>query len=171
VMAKVDKPPGLIRYSTGNAMANGWSMARVRRQLVRPRILVYCALLGAIVFAVGAALALRTPLKLDVIRDRGAMGREVEDGVIENVYRLQVMNTAEKAHTFRVSVSGLASISLASPELARLEGASARAVPVRVRVPRSAAATGSNHIEFVLTALDDPALKVTEKAVFIVPKP
>ncbi len=171
VMAKVDKPPGLIRYSTGNAMTNGWSMARVRRQLVRPRILVYCALLGAIVLAVGAALALRTPLKLDVIRDRGAMGREVEDGVIENVYRLQVMNTAEKAHTFRVSVSGLDSISLASEELARLDGASARAVPVRVRVPRSAAATGSNQIEFVLTALDDPALKVTEKAVFIIPKP
>jgi cytochrome c oxidase accessory protein FixG len=171
VMAKVGKPPGLIRYSTGNAMAKGWSTARVRQQLLRPRVLVYCALLAAIVFGVGTALALRTPLKLDVIRDRGAMGREVEDGVIENVYRLQVMNTAEKAHTFLVSVSGPASISLASPDRARLEGASARAVPVRVRVPRSAVDTGSNPIVFRLTALDEPSLTVAEKAVFIVPKP
>ena len=127
-------------------------------------------MLALIVAALGAALALRTPLKLDVIRDRGAMGREVEDGLIENVYRLQVMNTAETAHTFRIAVSGLASISLASPELATLDGASARAVPVRVRVPREAAKTGSNPIEFELTAVDDPALRVAEKAVFIVPR-
>jgi polyferredoxin len=54
--------------------------------------------LGLIVLATGAALYLRTPLKLDVIRDRGSMGREVEDGMIENVYRLQIMNTSEQAH-------------------------------------------------------------------------
>ncbi len=170
VMDKVGLPPGLIRYSTEHAMARGWSIAEVRRRVLRPRVLIYTALLALIVAALGAALALRTPLKLDVIRDRGAMGREVEDGLIENVYRLQVMNTAENAHTFRIAVSGLESISLASPELATLEGASARAVPVRVRVPRSYAKTGSNRIEFALTAIDDPALWVQEKAVFIVPK-
>jgi cytochrome c oxidase accessory protein FixG len=170
VMAKIDLPPGLIRYSTEHALANGWSLAQVRQRVLRPRVLIYTALLALIVGVLGAALALRTPLKLDVIRDRGVMGREVEDGLIENVYRLQVMNTAETAHTFRIAVSGLPSISLASPELATLDGASARAVPVRVRVPREAARTGSNRIEFALTAVDDPALRVAEKAVFIVPK-
>jgi cytochrome c oxidase accessory protein FixG len=171
VMGKVGKPPGLIRYSTDHAMAKGWSMAQVRRQVMRPRVLVYSTLLLLIVGALGTALALRTPLKLDVIRDRGVMGREVEDGLIENVYRLQVMNTGETAHTFRIAVSGLPSVSLATPELARFDGASARAVPVRVRVPREAARTGSNRIEFVLTAVDDPSLNVKETAVFIVPKP
>jgi cytochrome c oxidase accessory protein FixG len=171
VMDKVGKPPGLIRYSTANAIAEGWNMARVRRQVMRPRVLVYCALLALIAGAFGGALALRTPLKLDVIRDRGAMGREVEDGLIENVYRLQVMNTAETAHTFRITVSGLPSVSLASPALAQFDGASARALPVRVRVPREAAKTGSNRIEFHLSAVDEPALDVKEAAVFIVPKP
>ena len=170
VMAKIELPPGLIRYSTEHAMEQGWTLAQVRARVLRPRVLIYTALLALIVAALGAALALRTPLKLDVIRDRGAMGREVEDGVIENVYRLQVMNTAETAHTFRIAVSGLASIRLASPELATLDGASARAVPVRVRVPRDAAKSGSNKIEFELTAIDDPKLRVAEKAVFIVPR-
>jgi cytochrome c oxidase accessory protein FixG len=170
VMEKIDLPAGLIRYSTEHALAKGWSLAQMRQRVLRPRVLIYTALLALIVGVLGAALALRTPLKLDVIRDRGVMGREVEDGLIENVYRLQVMNTAETAHTFRIAVSGLASISLASPELATLDGASARAVPVRVRVPREAARTGSNRIEFALTAVDDPALRVAEKAVFIVPK-
>ncbi len=170
VMAKIELPPGLIRYSTEHAMEQGWTLAQVRARVLRPRVLIYTALLALIVAALGAALALRTPLKLDVIRDRGAMGREVEDGLIENVYRLQVMNTAETAHTFRITVSGLASIRLATPELATLDGASARAVPVRVRVPRDAAKSGSNKIEFELTAVDDPALRVAEKAVFIVPR-
>ncbi|MDL2354828.1 MAG: cytochrome c oxidase accessory protein CcoG [Pseudomonadota bacterium] len=170
VMAKIDLPPGLIRYSTEHAMAEGWSLAQVRARVLRPRVLLYTALLGLIVAAFGVALTLRTPLKLDVIRDRGAMGREVEDGLIENVYRLQVMNTAETAHTFRIVVKGLPLISLATPATATLEGASARAVPVRVRVPRAAARTGSNKIEFELTATDDPSLRVEEKAVFIVPR-
>ncbi|MES2758920.1 MAG: cytochrome c oxidase accessory protein CcoG [Pseudomonadota bacterium] len=170
VMAKIDLPPGLIRYSTEHALAGGWSLAQMRRRVLRPRVLIYTALLALIVAVLGAALALRTPLKLDVIRDRGAMGREVEDGLIENVYRLQVMNTAETAHTFRIAVSGLPSIRLASPDTAQLEGASARAVPVRVRVPREAALAGSNRIEFTLVAVDDPSLKVAEEAVFIVPR-
>ena len=170
VMAKTDQPPGLISYSTEHAMARGWSLAQVRRRVLRPRVLVYTALLALIVAALGAALALRIPLKLDVMRDRGAMGREVDDGLIENVYRLQVMNTAETAHTFRIAVSGLASASLASEALVTLDGASARAVPVRVRVMRAAAKTGSNHIVFELTAQDEPALRVAEQAVFIVPK-
>jgi cytochrome c oxidase accessory protein FixG len=170
VMAKVGQPPGLIRYSTGHAIAKGWSLAQVRQRVLRPRVLLYSALLALIAGALGAALALRTPLKLDVMRDRGAMGREVEDGLIENVYRLQVMNTAETAHTFRIAVSGLPSISLAGAALATLDGASARAVPVRVRVPRAAAKTGSNRIAFELTAVDEPALRVVEDAVFIVPK-
>jgi cytochrome c oxidase accessory protein FixG len=170
VMAKIDLPPGLIKYSTEHAMEKGWTLAQVRARVLRPRVMIYTALLALIVAALGAALALRTPLKLDVIRDRGAMGREVEDGLIENVYRLQVMNTAETAHTFRIAVSGLPSIRLASPELATLDGASARAVPVRVRVPRDGAKSGSNKIEFELTAVDDPKLRVAEKAVFIVPR-
>ncbi|WLI90864.1 cytochrome c oxidase accessory protein CcoG [Massilia sp. R2A-15] len=170
VMDKVERPRGLIRYSTEQALARGWSSAQVRARLLRPRVLIYTTLLALIGGALGAALALRTPLKLDVMRDRGAMGREVEDGVIENVYRLQVMNTAETAHTFRISVSGLPSIRLATTDMTKLDGASARAVAVRVQAPREGAKTGSNRIEFGLTAVDDPGLAVTEKAVFIVPK-
>jgi len=170
VMDKVDLPRGLIRYSTEHGVAKGWTTAQVRRRLLRPRVLIYSGLLVLIVGAFGATLALRAPLKFDVIRDRGAMGREVDDGLIENVYRLQVMNTAETIRTFRVGVSGLKSINLASNELVTLDAASTRAVPVRVRVPRETAHPGSNRIEFELTAIDDASLRVKEKAVFIVPK-
>ncbi|MDP3668148.1 MAG: cytochrome c oxidase accessory protein CcoG [Telluria sp.] len=170
VMEKVGLPAGLIRYSTEHAMSKGWSVRQIGERVLRLRVLLYTGLLGLIVVGFFTALTLRTPLKLDVIRDRGAMGREVEDGLIENVYRLQVMNTAETAHWFRIRVSGIDSIRLATPERVRLEAASARAVPVRVRVEREHARSGSNRIEFELEALDDAALKVEEQAVFFVPR-
>jgi cytochrome c oxidase accessory protein FixG len=170
VMDKIDLARGLIRYSTDNAMDNKWSARRIGQRILRTRVLIYTGLLVLIVAGFGTALALRTPLKLDVIRDRGSMGREVGDGLIENVYRLQIMNTGEAGHTFRIAVSGIASARLVTSDRALLDGASTRAVPVRVQVARSAAAAGSNHIEFEITASDDPSLSVREKAVFIVPK-
>jgi len=170
VMDKIGKPAGLIRYSTDRAMAGHWSARQIAARVLRPRVLIYSVLLAAIVGAFVTALALRTPLKLDVIRDRGSMGREVDDGVIENVYRLQVMNTAETAHRFRIDVMGIDGISLADGAVVELEGASTRAVPVRVQAARGAAHKGSNQIEFAVTAVDEPSLRVTENAVFIVPR-
>jgi polyferredoxin len=170
VMDKVGKPRGLIRYATGNALAGGWSAARVRARLLRPRVIGYGIVFIAIAAVFSTALALRTPLKLDVIRDRGAMGREVEDGMIENVYRLQVMNTAERAHLYRIEVDGIASAGIADEDVVELDGASTRAVPVRVRIQPGVARGGSHPIRFTIGALDDPSLRVTEQAVFIVPK-
>jgi polyferredoxin len=170
VMDKVGKPRGLIRYATENALAGHWNAAQVRARLLRPRVIGYGLVFLAIATALGASLLLRTPLKLDVIRDRGAMGREVEDGLIENVYRLQVMNTAERSHLYRIEVDGIASAGIADEDLVELDAASTRAVPVRVRVKPGKAAGGSHPIRFTLSALDDPSLRVSEKAVFIVPK-
>ena len=170
VMDKIDLPRGLIRYSTDQAMVKHWTPKQIGARLMRPRVLIYSALLGIVVAGFGTALALRTPLKLDVMRDRGSMGREVGDGVIENVYRLQVMNTGETAHRFRIAVSGVPTIRLAEQEDVVLDGASTRAVPVRVQAERGELAGGSHPIVFELTAIDAPMLKVQEKAVFIVPR-
>jgi cytochrome c oxidase accessory protein FixG len=170
VMDKVARPHGLIRYATENALAGGWSAGQVKKRLLRPRVIGYGLVFLAIAGGLSASLALRTPLKLDVIRDRGAMGREVEDGMIENVYRLQIMNTAERSHYYRIEVDGIPSAGIADEDLVELDGASTRAVPVRVRIAAGKAGSGSHPIRFTLSAQDDPSLRVSEKAVFIVPK-
>ncbi|MEZ5705490.1 MAG: hypothetical protein R3E56_09445 [Burkholderiaceae bacterium] len=81
-LVKVGYPKGLIKYSTQNGVANGWSTAQMIRRGLRPRVLIYTAILVAITTAVMVSLYLRTPLKVDVIRDRGA-ARMVEQGRIE----------------------------------------------------------------------------------------
>jgi cytochrome c oxidase accessory protein FixG len=170
VMDKVNKPRGLIRYATERGMAGKLSAAQIRKRMLRPRVLVYTAVLCALAIGMSASIALRNPLKLDVIRDRGSMGREVEDGMIENVYRLQVMNTSEAPKRLKVSVSGIPTVSVADGDLIEIDGATTRAVPVRVRIQGGAAGPGSNGIEFTVTAVDGSTPPVVEDAVFIVPK-
>ncbi|MBQ5946125.1 cytochrome c oxidase accessory protein CcoG [Massilia sp. ST3] len=170
VMDKVGKPRGLIRYATENGLAHKLDAAAIRKRMLRPRVLVYAAVLAALVAGMSLSIAVRNPLKLDVIRDRGSMGREVEDGMIENVYRLQVMNTSEAPRRLKIAVSGIASAKVAGEDIVEIDAASTRAVPVRVRIGSGAAAPGSNRIDFTLSAVGDPAVQVSEDAVFIVPK-
>ena len=170
VMDKVERPRGLVRFSTDNALANGSTPAQIRQRALRPRVRIYCAILLLIVGAVAASLYLRVPLKMDVIRDRGAMGREVEDGAIENVYRLQIMNTSETAHRYRIGVSGVPSLSLSTADEVSVGALQTFALPVRLRLAHGAGHSGSNKIRIELQALDDERLHVTEKAVFIVPR-
>ena len=170
VMTKIDLPPGLIRYSTEHAMSNQFSLKQMQQRVLRPRVLIYGGLLLMIILAFFGTLTMREPLKLDVIRDRGSLGREVDDGMIENVYRLQIMNTAETAHRFKLNVTGIESIVLVTSDEVQLDGTESRAVPIRVRIAHGEGKPGSNKIFFELTALDDRNLHVKEKAVFLVPR-
>ncbi len=170
VMDKTGDARGLIRYTTDNALANNLSVKEIKRRALRPRVLIYGAILSMIVIAFFTALTMRTPLKLDVIRDRGALGREVEDGMIENVYRLQIMNTSETAHLYKITVDGIDTLKLVNSDEVQLDGTETRAVPVRVQAEAGQGAPGSNDISFSLQAVDDESLRVTEKAVFFVPR-
>jgi polyferredoxin len=107
---------------------------------------------------------------MDVIRDRGSMGREVEDGMIENVYRLQIMNTSEQTQHFKISASGLPGLTLLTREEVTLQPTETLGWPIRLRVPHGVGEKGSNKIAIELHSLDDPSLHVRESAVFIVPR-
>ncbi len=170
VMDKIAAPRGLIRFSTANALKRNFSPQQILQSVFRTRVLIYSSLLVLITAVFFGSLMTRTPLKLDVIRDRGSMGRELEEGVIENVYRLQIMNTDELAHTYRLKVSGLLSASLETPERIELGGATSKAVPVRVHAGHGDGKPGSNQIWFELQAEDRPDLQVKEKAVFFIPR-
>ena len=103
-----------------------------------------------------------------MIRDRAAISREVEGGFIENVYRLQVMNTTEKDRRFRVQVEGLPAATVAGDSTVDLAGASSRMATVKVRVKAGELPAGTHKLRFVVDAEDDAHVVVSEKSVFIV---
>lgn len=170
VMDKMGYARGLIRYSTEHAMQRKLDRARMFRRAFRPRVLIYGAVLAGIVVAAGTSLALRVPLKVDVIRDRAAIAREIGDGEIENVYRLQIINTTEQAQRYRIGVEGLKDIHIAGATEVEVGPASSRELPFKVRVhaEREHVAPGTHRIEFKVRALGVEGVKVEEKSVFIV---
>jgi polyferredoxin len=120
---------------------------------------------------------MRVPLKVDVIRDRGALVREVEDGALENVYRLQVMNATERQQRYLIAVDGLPGIRVDGRAELQVEPAEARWVTVSARVPPEAAAQagpGAHAIEFRVERLaaevGDAPVTVMEKSTFVVPR-
>ena len=168
VMDKVGSPRGLIRYSTMHAMEKGFSRKQILSHLARPRVLVYAAILVGIVVSAAAGLYLRVPLKVDVIRDRAAIAREVEGGMVENLYRLQIMNTTESARAFVIEVTGLPGIHVAGEPITGVPAASSRVVPIKVRALTYGSAPGSHPIEFHVRALGPEGAEVREDSVFIV---
>ena len=170
VMDKIGAPRGLVRYWTDHAVTYRWSTDQILRHAFRPRVIIYTLVLLAIVSVFVGTLLNRTPLKMDVIRDRGSMGREIEDGMIENVYRLQIMNTEEVAHRYRISVSGIDGIALRGGSDIALAPTESRGVPVNIRIPAGVGEKGSNKIFITITDTENPDMQVSEKAVFFVPR-
>jgi cytochrome c oxidase accessory protein FixG len=169
VMDKMSYSRGLIRYSTEHALAEHWGGKEIVSHILRPRTLLYGAILSAIVIAAAVGLTLRQPLKVDVIRDRATLAREVEGGLIENVYRLQIMNLAEEPRRFALAVTGLKGIQLATESIVEIPPAATQAVSARVRVEPDAGKRGSNPIHFEVRALNHDDVFVREKASFLLP--
>jgi len=168
VMEKMGYRPGLIRYSTQNALRHGWGFAQALKRALRPRVIVYTAILWTVILGAGAALWLRVPLKVDVIRDRASLARVVGGGMVENVYRLQIMNASESPRVFHIQASGLPTLQVAGESSFPVEGAGTRMVPVKLRIDGDAARPGSHRVEFEVEAAGEPRVAVRERSVFLV---
>jgi polyferredoxin len=168
-MDKVGLPRGLVRYSTESAMAKHLTRKEILAHVVRPRILLYTAILILISFITAWSLVHRIPLKVDIIRDRSTLAREADDGRIENVYMLQIMNTEERAHRYKVTVDGLPDIEIDGPTEVDVPAATLQSFNTVVRVQPDAGKKGANQIHFGIVAMDNDDIKVHEKASFLLP--
>jgi cytochrome c oxidase accessory protein FixG len=163
VMDKVGYPRGLIRYDTQHGLE------RQAKRILRPRTIVYGALLAVLVAGFAVALANRNVVGVDVIRDRNALYRERPDGRVENVYNVKILNKDHVAHDFTIKGSGLPDLEVhhAGPTVRVAPGA-VHSVPVKVRVPRDAVHGGADLV-FTIEAVDQPGLASSGKARFIAP--
>jgi cytochrome c oxidase accessory protein FixG len=169
VMDKMNYSRGLIRFTTQNGVAKGWNRSQILRHVLRPRVLVYGAVLLALSGALLGSLVVRTPLKVDVVRDRAALSRIVAGGKLENVYRLQIMNATEQPQRYRISAEGLEGLVLVSDADVAVGPAESRWVAVRLQVPYGAVIPGSHPIHFNISDVSGEA-QVSEKSAFLVPR-
>jgi polyferredoxin len=144
--------------------------------VLRPRTLIYLSVLVVLTAATAVSLATRNPLKVDVLRDRGALAREAAPGIVENVYRLQIMNTDETPRRFTIRAEGLPGLEVVGVEQpVALGPAQSRMLALRLQAPEREAsatskATQTHPIAFTIEAVGDDAVTRHEKSTFIYPR-
>lgn len=180
VMEKVSYPKGLIRYTTERAIEDKESNQSAIRHILRPRVLIYTAFITVLTSAFLFSLATRNPLRVDVMRDRGALAREVEGVRIENIYRIQIMNASEHPMKVRLKATGLDDLKILNSqgkEIQEIEVAPAsnQLMPIKVSTTIGLNNSGNYPIHFDVTAQElvgdkEVARSREEKSTFIIPR-
>jgi cytochrome c oxidase accessory protein FixG len=176
VMDRMGYARGLVRYDTQNALQHQ------SKRVLRPRVIVYGALLALLFAGFVAALVMRKPVALDVLHDRNTLFRTLESGEIENVYLLKIMNKDGAPHDFLVTIEtgddeehdedGRPATYRLDPAAPRFTVAPGEVFNAAVRVRRDAwtDADPSTELHFAITATDDPGLTARAEARFFAPR-
>ncbi len=171
VMDRVGSPRGLIRYATENGVAERLTRPQMLRRVWRPRVLIYGAVLLAVSLGFVASLALRAPFHVDVIKDRGSLGRQLEDGRVENTYRVHVLNTDAEARRFTVSASGLPGLQAEWQSTLQIGGTERASMTLYLRAPAQAVQAHQGQARPVqIEVRRDDGATVQTKASFYVPR-
>jgi cytochrome c oxidase accessory protein FixG len=174
VMGRMNYPPGLIRYATENGVASHLTRNEMLRRVLRPRVLIYGAVLLAASIAFVASLSLRKGFTVDIIKDRGSLARVVEGGQIENVYTLHIANGTEQARRYRVEASGLPGLRITSPAAVDVPPTGIGTLVLRLALaPEAAEAYRGRASPVVLEVSTDNDGVVTtarEKSTYFVPR-
>ncbi|BDY07092.1 cytochrome c oxidase accessory protein CcoG [Ferrimonas sp. YFM] len=128
VMAKMGYDKGLIAYTTERKLEGGSS------NVMRPKLIGYGIAMVVMCVAFGGMVAAIKPLEVDVIRDRNMLYRETNEGLIENVYTLKVLNKSEAPVTFDLKVEGLEEYEWGGPQQVVVGGGEVASVPVALSV-------------------------------------
>lgn len=177
VMDKMGYEQDLIRYTSGRAISDRLTQDEARKRLVRPRILVYTAILVIITGLLAFSMLTRDTLKMNILRDRGMLGREVAGGLVENVYRLQLANTSEEPLTIELSADGIDNIQVYRADNRNnsfvVPASSTNQVPIVIQIPYdSGLAPGMHEIKIHAKVLSDNSRQseAVDSSNFYIPK-
>ncbi|WP_238990476.1 cytochrome c oxidase accessory protein CcoG [Lautropia dentalis] len=177
VMDKMGYARGLIRYATENALTNHLDSKATAKRILRPRVLIYGLILLVLAGALVGSLVSRNTLRVDIIRDRGALSGIAENGDIENTYTLNLMNTSERPLVLDLGVTGMPELRIDGQTRIEVPATSNRMVPLAIHLPPTTTERpGSHNIEITVTPVpqegeeDTGAKPRREGTVYMVPR-
>jgi len=103
VMDKIDKPHGLIRYESVDALEG----KPVLPLMKRPRVLVYLVIMTLSFVGIIYGLLNITGLEIKVLHERQPLFVQLSNGSIQNKYELKILNKTNEQMTVRVTAEGL----------------------------------------------------------------
>ncbi|MBT4521908.1 MAG: cytochrome c oxidase accessory protein CcoG [Halieaceae bacterium] len=163
VMDKMEYPRGLIRYTSEHQLEGGST------HWLRPRIIGYLAVLSIMIGVFIYNIATRVPVELTVIRDRNQLYVTTDNGQIDNIYTLQLLNMDNDMHLFRIGISGIESALLIGETRYLVNSGEVRSITLRVRIDPEELDSPSTRLDFEIAADDMPALRTTSESRFLRP--
>jgi cytochrome c oxidase accessory protein FixG len=146
IMARFDRPPGLIRYSSQDAID------RRPGRLLRPRVILYPLAVIALLAALVVFLINKPTSDIIVLRTLGRPFAVSAEGLIDNTLRVKVTNRTDAPRTYRVLLPEPAS-AVVQAQPFTLEPGATLTQPVRILLPYDAFTGGRREIELLI--LDD----------------
>ncbi len=171
VMVKMNYPTGLIRYSSGKGIAEKLTPKQMVKRVWRPRVWVYGVLFLAVVAIFVGGLSNRKGFAVDIIKDRGALARELGNGDVENVYSLKIMNASEASQTYTASVQGLPGLTLTTDPVITVPATGIGSLTLRLTLPYEATQAHrgkASPIRFRVEVTGQ-TMVVEEKSTFLIP--
>ena len=162
VMLKVGYPKGLISYTTEH------NLSGQKTKLIRPRLIGYAVALLIMLSLFSYTVFNRTLVELNVLKDRTPY-RENQEGRIENVYTLKIMNKDQKDHVFIIEASGLDGLTLEGKRHIAAAAGEILSVPVSISVDPEDIPSSTNSIEFTILSEDDNSIHRTAESRFLGP--
>lgn len=165
IMEKMNYPKGLISYTTEHNLQGN------QTHYVRPRLLGYGAVLLIMISVFVYTLTHRIPVGFDAIRDRYQLFRQTNNGMITNVYNLQIANKDQQEHTYLITVDGIEGARIIGNNKVTVASGEVLANPIDVEINPIAMNNQSNiEITFTLTSIDQPTITTSIQSRFIGPK-
>lgn len=165
IMQKMAYKKGLIAYTTENRLAGH------KQKVLRPRLIGYGSVLLVMFILFTTVLATRTPLELDVIRDRVRLYQQTADGQVLNVYTLKILNMSKSPHDYRISIQGIEGAKFVTRTSVHLEAGEVLNVPTGIKVNPDKLTKTNYKIQFRVHAVDDALLSAVSESSFIGPQP
>jgi len=165
IMDKVGRPRGLIAYDTFDNLDASAKGKTSPVKLLRPRVVLYAAMIVLVGVIMLAALWNRSVLDVNILRDRNPLYVALSDGGIRNGYTIKILNKHQEQRSFRVGTEGLLGAKLrivgfekdADPTVEVVPD-DLRALRIYVTLPKESlpeAKSGVTDFEFIVTDLTD----------------
>ena len=162
VMLKVGYPKGLVSYTTEH------NLSGQKTKLIRPRLIGYATALLVMSSLFGYTVMNRNLVEFNVLKDRTSY-RENQEGRIENVYTIKIMNKDQKDHVYIIEASGLEGLTLEGENNIKVAAGEILSTPVSISVDPEDLPSSANKIEFKVHSEDDNSIKRTTDSRFLGP--
>jgi len=163
VMDKMDYSRGLIRYTTENKLQHNQE-----HRLLRPKLIGFGVVLLTMIGLFGFLLFDRDLIEADVTRDRGQLYQQTNNGLIENVYTLSILNMDQVSQHYRISLQGLEGAELKGKTDVEIASGKQIDVLLRVQIDPASLTEMNTPVAFVISSWDK-ASSVIEETRFIGP--